>query len=118
MNKPEFLSAAAQPPFSPRYGNFIGGRWVEPVAGRYFENVSPINGRVMCEVARSDAAAVERPPDAAHAAKDAWGRTAIGAKIVLDPARGGLILGADARRSICSDGSICRGLGATSGRSR
>src|SRR4051812_47063617 len=43
------------------------------------------------------------------------GEGAIGAKIVLDPARGGLILGADARRRICSEGSICRGLGATSG---
>src|SRR3954467_3562129 len=46
------------------------------------------------------------------------GVSPIGAKIVLDPARGGLILGGDARRSICSDGSICRDLGATSGRSR
>src|SRR4051794_3678850 len=76
MNKPEFLSAAAQPPFSPRYGNFIGGRWVEPVAGRYFDNISPINGRVIGEVARSDAADVEKALDAAHAAKEAWGRTA------------------------------------------
>src|SRR3954469_12165472 len=76
MNKPEFLSAAAQPPFSRRYGNFIGGRWVEPVAGRYFDNISPINGRVIGEVARSDAADVEKALDAAHAAKEAWGRTA------------------------------------------
>jgi aldehyde dehydrogenase len=76
MNKPEFLSAAAQPPFSRRYGNVIGGRWVEPVAGRYFDNISPINGRVICEVARSDAADVEKALDAAHAAKEAWGRTA------------------------------------------
>src|SRR3954469_16239830 len=76
MNKPEFLSAAAQPPFSRRYGNFIGGHWVEPVAGRYFDNISPINGRVICEVARSDAQDIEKALDAAHAAKDAWGRTA------------------------------------------
>jgi aldehyde dehydrogenase len=71
MNKPEFLSAAAQPPFSRRYGNVIGGRWVEPVAGRYFDNISPINGRVICDVARSDAADVEKALDAAHAAKEA-----------------------------------------------
>src|SRR3954465_14536570 len=73
MNKPEFLSAAAQPPFSRRYGNFIGGHWVEPVAGRYFDNVSPINGRVICEVTRSGAADVEKALDTAHAAKEAWG---------------------------------------------
>ena len=45
MNKPEFLSAAAQPPFSRRYGNFIGGRWVEPVAGRYFDNLADQRAR-------------------------------------------------------------------------
>src|SRR3954447_21716223 len=75
MNKPEFLSAAVQSPFSHRYSNFIGGQWVEPVAGRYFENVSPINGRMICEVARSDAADIHKALDAAHAAKEAWGRT-------------------------------------------
>ncbi len=47
-----------------------------PVAGRYFENTSPITGGVICEVARSDAQDIERALDAAHAAKEAWGRTA------------------------------------------
>jgi len=74
MTKPQF-TLTAKPPFRARYGNFIGGRWVEPVAGRYFENSSPINGRVLCEVARSDAADVELALDAAHAAKAAWGAT-------------------------------------------
>lgn len=50
---------------------------MEPVAGRYFENSSPINGRVLCEVARSDAADVELALDAAHAAKAAWGATSV-----------------------------------------
>ena len=74
MTKLEF-TRTTKPPFKARYGNFIGGQWVEPVAGRYFENFSPVNGRVICEVARSDAADVERALDAAHAAKDAWGAT-------------------------------------------
>ncbi|MCJ2037191.1 aldehyde dehydrogenase [Methylobacterium sp. J-068] len=78
MNKPEFLNQGTKSPFSPRYDNFIGGQWVAPVAGRYFENTSPITGRVICEVARSDAADVDRALDAAHAAKEAWGRTAPG----------------------------------------
>ncbi|KQP73526.1 aldehyde dehydrogenase [Methylobacterium sp. Leaf113] len=78
MNKPEFLNQGTRSPFSARYENFIGGQWVSPVAGRYFENTSPITGRVICEVARSDAADVDKALDAAHAAKEAWGRTAPG----------------------------------------
>ena len=61
--------------FAPRYDNFIGGDWVAPVEGRYFENFSPVNGKVFCEVARSSAADVELALDAAHAAADRWGRT-------------------------------------------
>ena len=77
MNKPEFLAdAKTKSPFSARYDNFIGGQWVAPASGRYFENTSPITGKVICEVARSEAADIERALDAAHAAKDAWGRTA------------------------------------------
>ncbi len=61
--------------FKSRYGNFIGGEWVPPVEGRYFENVTPVTGKVFCEIPRSSAADVERALDAAHQAKDAWGRT-------------------------------------------
>ncbi|WP_024888706.1 MULTISPECIES: aldehyde dehydrogenase [Luteimonas] len=66
---------AAGAPFKPRYDNFIGGRWTPPRSGQYFENTSPINGRVITSVARSNAEDVEAALDAAHAAKDAWGRT-------------------------------------------
>ena len=62
-------------PFKSRYDNFIGGKFVAPVNGKYFENTTPITGSVVCEVARSDAADVELALDAAHAAKEAWGRT-------------------------------------------
>jgi aldehyde dehydrogenase len=59
-----------------RYDNFIGGRWIAPVHGRYFENKSPITGQIVCECARSTAEDVEAALDAAHAAREAWGRTA------------------------------------------
>jgi aldehyde dehydrogenase len=62
-------------PFRKRYDNFIGGRYVPPVEGRYFANVSPVIGQPFTEVARSSAADVALALDAAHAAKDAWGRT-------------------------------------------
>jgi len=60
----------------PRYDNFIGGKWVPPVEGAYFDNISPITGKPVCQVARSQAADIELALDAAHQAKDAWGRTA------------------------------------------
>ncbi|MCI4679115.1 aldehyde dehydrogenase [Rhodoblastus acidophilus] len=56
-----------------KFDNFIGGKWVAPVRGAYFDNVSPISGKVLCQVARSTAEDVELALDAAHAAKDAWG---------------------------------------------
>jgi len=61
--------------FKKRYGNFINGEWVAPAEGQYFENVTPVTGRVFCEVPRSTAADIERALDAAHAAKGPWGRS-------------------------------------------
>ena len=63
--------------FKQRYENYIGGEWVKPVKGQYFDNVSPVNGKVFCQIPRSDEADIELALDAAHAAKDAWGATSI-----------------------------------------
>jgi aldehyde dehydrogenase len=57
------------------YDNFIGGKWVAPVRGQTFENLSPINGKVVSTHARSTAEDVELALDAAHKAKDSWGQT-------------------------------------------
>ena len=61
----------------PRYQNFIGGQWVAPVRGEYMANVSPVTGKVFCEVAKSSAEDVELALDAAHAARQAWGETSL-----------------------------------------
>jgi aldehyde dehydrogenase len=61
--------------FACRYDNFIGGEWVAPVEGRYFDNSSPIDGKVFTEVARSSAADIELALDAADAATDKWSAT-------------------------------------------
>lgn len=61
--------------FRSRYDNYIGGDWVAPVGGEYFDNPSPVDGKVFCEVARSQAADIDLALDAAHAAAPAWGRT-------------------------------------------
>ena len=63
--------------FKSRYQNFIGGQWVEPVNGNYFDNISPVNGKVFCQIPRSDAADIELALDEAHKAKDAWGTTSV-----------------------------------------
>ena len=56
-----------------RYDNYIGGRWTAPIAGEYFDNVTPVTGQLLCQIARSKAADEETALDAAHAAKSAWG---------------------------------------------
>ncbi|MCI4677576.1 aldehyde dehydrogenase [Rhodoblastus acidophilus] len=58
-----------------KFDNFIGGKWVAPVRGQYFDKVSPVSGQVLAKVARSTAEDVELALDAAHAAKASWGRT-------------------------------------------
>ena len=64
-------------PFKKKYGNYIGGKFVEPKSGKYFDNVSPINNEVICQVARSDAKDVDAALDAAHEAFKEWGKTDI-----------------------------------------
>ncbi|MUL64090.1 aldehyde dehydrogenase [Mycobacterium sp. CBMA 234] len=63
-----------------RYDNFIGGEWVAPNAGRYFENRTPVTGQVFCEIARSDESDIEKALDAAHAAAPAWGKASPAAR--------------------------------------
>ena len=58
-----------------RYENYIGGKWVPPVKGQYFTNLTPVTGAALCDVPRSSAEDIELALDAAHAAKVAWGKT-------------------------------------------
>ena len=58
-----------------RYDHWIGGEYVPPSSGEYFENPSPVTGNPFTEVARGNADDIERALDAAHGAAPAWGRT-------------------------------------------
>ena len=69
--------------YAPRYENWIGGEWVKPVKGRYFENPTPVTGQTFTEVARSGAEDVELALDAAHGAAPAWGRTSAAERAVI-----------------------------------
>jgi aldehyde dehydrogenase len=66
----------ARPQFKERYDNFIGGEWIAPVKGTYFENISPIDGLAFTQVARSTKEDVELALDAAHKAFKTWGKSA------------------------------------------
>jgi aldehyde dehydrogenase len=63
--------------FKPRYDHWIGGEWVAPVKGQYFENISPVNGKPFTEVGRGTAEDIEAALDAAWAAAPAWGKTPV-----------------------------------------
>ncbi|WP_066564003.1 aldehyde dehydrogenase (plasmid) [Sphingobium sp. SJ10-10] len=57
-----------------KYDNFIGGQWVAPTRGDYFDNISPVTGQSVCKIARSTAEDIELALDAAHLAKESWGQ--------------------------------------------
>src|SRR6201992_3387643 len=67
--------AAARPSFKEKYDHFIGGQWVAPESGEYFDNVSPIDGKVFTQAARGNARDIEKAIDAAHTAFPLWSKT-------------------------------------------
>ncbi len=70
-------------PYKAKYENYIGGKWTAPVDGQYFDNISPVTGKVFCQVARSNEKDVNLALDAAHAAKEAWGKTSYSARAII-----------------------------------
>ena len=63
--------------FQAEYGNYIGGQWVAPVKGQYFDKTSPVDGEVFCRIPRSSAEDIDLALDAAHAARVDWGKTSV-----------------------------------------
>lgn len=69
--------------FKDKYDNYIGGEWLPPVNGQYFENVTPVTGKAFTQVARSTEEDIELAIDAAHAAKEAWGKTSVAERAII-----------------------------------
>ena len=69
-------NVAARPQFKDRYDHYIGGRWVAPSSAEYFDNVSPIDGKVFTQAARGNAKDVDKAIDAAQQAFTSWSKTA------------------------------------------
>ncbi|NMR30321.1 acetaldehyde dehydrogenase ExaC [Crystallibacter degradans] len=63
--------------FKSRYENWIGGEWVAPAKGQYFENISPVTGKTFCEIARGTAEDIDLALDAAHKAAPGWGKASV-----------------------------------------
>lgn len=80
---------AARPSFKEKYDHYIGGEWVAPSGGEYFENVSPIDGKVFTRAARGNARDIDRAIDAATEAFKSWSKTAAGyrSNLLLEIAR-------------------------------
>src|SRR6476619_5744771 len=76
-------SADALMAYESRYGNFIGGEWVPPSGGEYFENPTPVTGQAFCEIPRSTEADIDKALDAAHGAATGWGKTAPGERAAV-----------------------------------
>ncbi|UKT62447.1 aldehyde dehydrogenase family protein [Pedobacter mucosus] len=64
-----------RPSFKPQYDNYIGGKFVPPVNGVYFDNVSPIDGKVFTQAAHSSKEDLELAVNAAHEAFKTWSKT-------------------------------------------
>ncbi len=71
----EVSNLIKRPDFKERYDNFIGGKWVAPTRGNYFDNISPIDGKVFAQAARSTREDIELALDAAHEAFATWSKT-------------------------------------------
>ncbi len=69
--------AYQRPEFKEKYGNFINGKFQDPVGGEYFENPSPVDGRLIAKYPRSKKEDIDLAIDAAEAAKESWGNTSV-----------------------------------------
>jgi len=69
--------------YKPRYDHFIGGEYVAPVKGQYFENPTPVTGQNFTEIARGTAEDIDRAVDAGWKAFDAWGKTSVAERAVI-----------------------------------
>ena len=75
--------AYSKPQFLEKYDNFIGGEWVAPIDGKYFENVSPIDNKLIAKVAQSNRKDIDLAVAAGWAGFESWGKTSIAARSAI-----------------------------------
>lgn len=83
MQRRALSNVVKRPQLKAKYDNYINGKFVAPVGGQYFDNASPIDGKVFTKAARSGKADIESAIDAAHAAFPAWSKTSVTQRSVM-----------------------------------
>ncbi len=63
-----------RPNFKDKYDNYIGGKFVAPTSGNYFDVVSPVDGKVFTKAAHSTKEDIELAVNAAHIAFQKWSK--------------------------------------------
>jgi len=58
--------------YKEKYGQYINGEFIEPSSGKYFDNISPIDGKLITKIPEGNAQDIEKALDAAHAALPSW----------------------------------------------
>lgn len=71
------MSIIQKPIFKARYGNYIGGKFVPPVQGKYFDNISPIDGKPFTKVPHSTKEDISQAVEAAAKAFESWKKTSV-----------------------------------------
>lgn len=69
------MSTIKRPTFKSHYDNYIGGKFVAPVQGKYFDNISPLDGKVFTKAAHSTKEDLDLAVDAAAKAFETWSKT-------------------------------------------
>lgn len=69
------MSVLERPSFKERYDNYIGGKFVAPINGKYFDNISPIDGKVFTKVAHSSKEDLDLAVEAGAKAFTTWSKT-------------------------------------------
>lgn len=77
------MSLFEKPSFKERYDNYIGGKYMAPVNGKYFDNISPIDGKAYTKVAHSSKEDLDLAVNAASDAFQSWGKTSATERSIL-----------------------------------
>lgn len=73
-------TVAARPQFKARYNHYINGQFTAPASGEYFDNISPLDGKVFTQAARGNAQDIENAIDAARAAFPSWSKSSVASR--------------------------------------
>ena len=76
-------TAGSSVKYREQYDNYIGGDWVAPVDGEYFDNITPVTGETFCRVARGKEADINLALDAAHKAAPVFGKTSVAERALM-----------------------------------